>query len=54
MRCSTEPKYRKYVRGYGFLSLARGFGDKYSKQLMYTATETRRDAAKTASQRVVQ
>ena len=54
MRCSTEPKYRKYVRGYGFLSLARGFGDKYSKQLMDTATKTRRDAAKTASKRVVQ
>ena len=54
MRCSTEPKYRKYVRGYGFLSFARGFGDKYSKQLMDTATKTRRDAAKTAFKRVVQ
>ena len=23
MKYSTEPKYRKYVKGYGFLSLAR-------------------------------
>ena len=54
MRCLTEPKYRKYVRGYGFLSFARRFGDKYSKQLMDTAAKTRRDAAKTASKQVVQ
>ena len=23
MRYSTEPKYRKYIKGYGFLSFAR-------------------------------
>ena len=54
MRYSTEPKYRKYVKGYGFLSFARKSGDKYGKKLMYTATKTGIDAAKTASQRVVQ
>ena len=54
MRYSTEPKYRKYVEGYGFLSFARKFGDKYSKQLMDTATKTGMDAAKTASKRVVE
>ena len=27
MRYSTEPKYRKYVKGYGFLSFARKFGE---------------------------
>ena len=31
MRCSTEPKYRKYVKGYDFLSFATEFGDKYGK-----------------------
>ena len=34
---STEAKYRKYVKEYGFLSFARIFGDKYGKKLMYTA-----------------
>ena len=28
MRYSLDPKYRKYVQGYGFLSFARKFGDK--------------------------
>ena len=27
MRYSTEPKFRKYVKGYGFLSFARKFGE---------------------------
>ena len=54
MRYSTEPKYRKYVEGYGFLSFARKFGDKYGKKLMDTATKTGIDAAKTASKIVVQ
>ena len=54
MRHSLEPKYRKYVQGYGFLSFAKKFGDKYSKKLMNTATKTRLVAAKAASKRVVQ
>ena len=54
MRYSTEPKFRKYVKRYGFLSFARKFGHKYGKTLMDTATETGIDAAKTASKRVVQ
>ena len=44
MRLSLEPEYRKYVKGYGFLSFARNFGDKYKykygKKLMNTAIET--------------
>ena len=40
MRHSLEPKYRKYVQGYGFLSFARKFGDKYGKKLMDTTTKT--------------
>ena len=53
MRYSTELKYIKYVKGYGFLSFAREFGDKYGKKLMNAATKTGIDAAKTASKRVV-
>ena len=54
MRYSTEPKYGKYVKGYGFLSFARKFGNKYGKKLIDTATKTGIDAAKTASKRAVQ
>ena len=54
MRYSIEPKVRKYVKGYGFLSFARRFGNKYGKKLMDTATKTGIDVAKTASKRVVQ
>ena len=53
MRYSTETKYRKYVKGNGFLSFPRKFGDEYGKKLMNTATKTEIDAAKTASKRVV-
>ena len=54
MRYSTEPRFRKYVKGYGFLSLAKNFGNKYDKTLMDTATKTGTDAAKLASKRAVQ
>ena len=54
MRYSAEPRFRKYVKVYGFLSFARKFGDKYGKILMDTATKTGIDAAKTVSKRTVQ
>ena len=54
MRYSTKTRFRKYIKGHGFLSFARKFGDKYGKKLMGTATKTGMDAAKTASKRVVQ
>ena len=54
MRYSTGPRFRKYVKGYDFLSFARNFGDKYGKKLIDTAIKTGMDAAKTASKRVVQ
>ena len=54
MRYSTKPKYRKYVKGYGFLSFARKFGDKYGKKIMDAEAKTGIDAAKAASKRVVQ
>ena len=54
MRYSTEPRFRKYVKGYGFLSFVRRFGNKYGKKLMDTATKTAMDAAKIASKGLVQ
>ena len=54
MRYSTEPKFRKYVKEYGFLSFAKQFGDKFCKNIMDTATKTVIDAVKTAAKRVVQ
>ena len=54
MRYSTEPRFRKYVKGYGFFPFARNFGNKYGKKLMDTATKIGMDAAKIASKRVVQ
>ena len=33
MRYSIEPKERRYVKEYGFMSFARNFSDKYSKSL---------------------
>ena len=54
MRYSTEPRFRKYVKVYGFLSFARKCGNKCRKNLMDTATKIGIDAAKTASKRVVQ
>ena len=32
MRLSTEPRFRKYIKGYGFLSFATKFDDKYGKK----------------------
>ena len=46
MRYSTEPIFRKYVKGYGILSFAKKFGNKSGKKLMDTATKTGIDAAK--------
>ena len=54
MRYSTEPRFRKYIKGYGFLSFARTFGDKYGKKLMDTAIKIGIDAAKTTSKKEVQ
>ena len=34
MRYSLEPECRKYVKGYGFLSFARDFGNKYGKSMI--------------------
>ena len=48
-RYSIEPRTRKYVEDYGFLSFARNLSNKYKKQLL----DTELDALKTASKIVV-
>ena len=50
-RYFIEPRKRKYIKGYRFLSFARIPSDKYLKKLVDTATEARLDALKTASKR---
>ena len=40
MRHSVEPRERRYIKGYGFLSFAKNFGNKYGKRLMNTAIKT--------------
>ena len=39
-RYSTEPRFRKDAKGYGFMNM-----DKYGKKLMDTTTKTGTDAA---------
>ena len=43
-RYSVEPKTSKYVKGYGVLSFGRNLSNKYGKQLLDTAKQTRLDA----------
>ena len=49
MRYSIEPRERRYVKGYGFLSFARNFNDKYGKSLR-NASKT---YAKTAGKEIL-
>ena len=54
MRYSTEPRDRVYIKGYGFLSLAKNLNNKYSQKLTDTAKKSKTDALKTASKRAIQ
>ena len=54
MRYSIEQRFRKYVKGYGFLSFAKNFGNKYSQKLTNTATKAGMNVAKIASKRFLQ
>ena len=42
MRYSIEPKERRYIKGYGFLSFARNFGNKYGKKINEYCNKNRR------------
>ena len=65
MRYSIEPRERRYVKGYGLLSLTRNIGthaakvakntsNKYSQKLVDTAKKSATDAIMTASKRAIQ
>ena len=65
MRYSIEPRERRHVKGYGFLSCAKNIGmhtakvaknmsNKYSQKLVDTAKKSATDAIKTASKRAIQ
>ena len=53
MTCnSIEPRTRKCVKGYGFLSFGRNVSHKYRRQILDTATKTGLEALKTATKNV--
>ena len=65
MRYSIEPRERRYVKGYGFLSFAKNIGthaakvaknmsNKYSQKLVDTAKKYATEAIRTASKRAIQ
>ena len=65
MRYSIEPRERRHVREYGFLSFARNIGthaanvaknmsNKYSQKLVDTAKKYATDAIKSTSKRAIQ
>ena len=49
MHYSIEPRERRYVKGYGFMSFERNFNDKYSKSLM----DLSKTFAKTAGKKIL-
>ena len=53
MRYSIEPRERRYVKGYSFMSSARNFSDKYSKSLMDKGIDVSKKFAKTAGKRIL-
>ena len=54
MRYSIEPRERRYVEGYGFLSFARNLNNKYGQKLVDSVEKSETDAFKIASKRAVQ
>ena len=54
MRYSIEPRERKSVEGYGFLSFARNLNNKYGQKLIDSAKKSATDAFKIASKRAIQ
>ena len=58
MLYSIEPRERRYVKGYGFLSFAKNIGrnlcNKYGQKLVDTAKKSATDALESASKRAIQ
>ena len=53
MRYSIKPRERRFVKGYGFMSFARNFSDKYSKSLMDKGIDISKTFAKTAGKKIL-
>ena len=53
MRYSIEPRERRFVKGYGFMSFARNFSDKYSKSLMDKGIDVGKKFTKTAGKKIL-
>ena len=53
MRYSIEPRETRYVKGYGFMSFARNFGDKYSESLMDKGINVSKKFGKTAGKKIL-
>ena len=55
---SIEPRDRRYVKGYGFLSFAKNIGknisSKYNQKLVDSAKKSATDSIKTVSKRAIQ
>ena len=58
MKYSIEPRDRIYVKGYWFLTFAKGMGknfsNKYGQKLLDRAKKSTTDVIKTASKRAIQ
>ena len=54
MRYSIEPRERRYVEGYGFLSFARNLNNKYGQNRVDSAKKSATDAFKIATKRAIQ
>ena len=52
MHYSIDPTKRRYVKGYGFMSFARNFSDKYSKSLIDKGIDVSKSFAKTDGKRI--
>ena len=48
---SIEPRTRKYIKGYGFVSFARNLSNTYKKQLLNRGLDSLNTASKKAVQK---
>ena len=54
MRYSIEPRERRYVKRYVFLSFARSLNNKYGQKLVDSAKKSATDPLKIAGKRAIQ
>ena len=53
MRYSIEPRERRFVKGYGFMSFARNFTDKCGKFLMDKGIDASKKFAKITGKKIL-